>query len=247
MGRKELHMSISIFTLPNYKDMVHVNNELYLDSKAPSSTDDELMEFFPIWEKLTTGRFPGENMNFQRKISNKEYSMYPIVFISSAVWPDGHAYTTVHIVQKQDQNLQNCKNYENRFIDRENGVIILEKTKFYNGAEEPQFKYWFYEKDDREKLPDEVLLSEFDTDEGVYYLNILPENGRSAKGYLSGEAIRSLVNKCTFADRLAIGCALIQWPQNWNFVVHDYYGQKFFKVTNEEAEEFIARNNLFVA
>ena len=266
-------MSISFFYLPSYKDMTHVSTECYLDGKACSCHGNELEEFKPIWQKIISGKFPGSIMKLKKRIRDEEYSLYPIVFISSEWWPavddkKAHGSTCVHIVQQQRQNLANCKSYENRYIDRETGVIILEKTEIHGDAKEPDFKYWFYEKDTRPELPKEILkeeFSEYRKNNGVYIciekLADLPVTSQGCEpvkvnmdeyenkyvkcsGYINGQYINKLVEENVSASSPIRGFKLIDCQSSWNFVISDYYGHKVFKVNNEDAMEFIKRNEL---
>jgi len=243
-------MSISIFTLPTYKDMTHVSEECYLKGKAPSCHGTELEDFLPIWRKLTYGKFPGALMNLKRKIYNKEYSMYPIVFITSDCWPKTGCYTKIHIVQKQNQNIEHCKTYEHRYIDREVGVIICETTVLHDDAKEPSFKYWFYEKDTRTELPEEILLEEFsevknhDSYHMVIKRFVTDEKYDTKTCYLSGDNIRNLFAKHMSLESIACSIAFIEWDDSWNFVLKDYYGEKMFRVETKDALAFFERNNI---
>lgn len=260
---------ISVFQLPNYKDMIHVSMECYLEGKAPSCHGTELEDFAPIWSKLTSGKFPGCIMKLNNRIRDEEYSMYPIVFINSEYWAaengaKAHGSTWVHIVSAQRQNLSNCKSYQHRYIDRETGVVILEKTKLHGDCKEPDYKYWFYEKDTRQPLPLDVLKETFTENGPGVCLTVkkfvdLPKTPLGCEpkkidmdeyehrytvfhGYLEGEHIRSLVKQHTFSDSRSIGCLLIEWQDSWNFVIHDEYGQSMFKVSTEDALAFIEQN-----
>ncbi len=249
-------MSISIFSLPHYKDMTHVPVSCYLEGKAGSCHGTELEDFLPVWTKLTSGKFPGHSMKLKRKIYKEEYHEYPIVFISSNYWPGtetgkAHGSTTVHIVQKQHQNIENCKTYEHRYIDRENGVIICEKTTLHDGAMEPDFKHWFYEKDTRPELPENILPADFSIERkpGAYFMEIKKfindEKYDIKKGYLGGECIHRLFQDYMCCPEPDIcGISFIEWDDSWNFVIHNYYGNKMFRVKTENAQEFFERNNI---
>lgn len=271
-------MSISIFYLPSYKDMVHVSEYCYLKGKAGSCHENELEEFLPIWKKLTSGKFPGSVMNLKKRILDAEYSMYPIVFITSEYWPaDGekkaHGSTCIHVVQKQNQNLKNCKSYDHRYIDRETGVIILEKTKLHDGVKEPDFKFWFYERDNRSALPKEVLKAKFTQVDIMknekadgYFLTIeklktLPDsltltgnycnmddyeyNYEKRYAYLQGEVVDWMMKEHTVSTSRTRSFSLIEWDDSWNFVVQDEFGSTMFKVSTEDALEFLTRNEVF--
>lgn len=264
-------MSISLFFLPEYKNLIHVSDYLYKKGKTSSCKEGELEEFLPIWRKMTTGRFPGSIMKLRRRILDSEYNEYPIVFIISEYWPKigdspAHGHTSVHIVQKQRQNLENIKTYKHRFIDRETGVIILDKTILHNGAKEPDYKYWFYERDNREMLPKEILEEEFSKNGPGYFTEIkrfseipaTPVMSQPVKvdmetyehkydstaGYLYGEKIDAFVRKHTFSYSSTYSCKLIEWDDSWNFVVQDEFGQAMFRVEEQEALKFLEKNNI---
>lgn len=271
-------MSISIFYLPYYKDMIHVTDQYYLSGKAPTCKENELEEFLPIWRKMISGKYPGSVMNLGKRILNKEYSMYPIVFLDSHYWPQTgetkpHGYTTVHVVQKQQQDLENCKSYDHKYIDRETGVIIFEKTTLHDGAVEPDYRYWFYEKDSRPKLPENILKESFQKVDIMkhekapgFFLTIekykeMPDYPEYEKhisdldacdysyekryGYLDGEHIRKMIKEKTFSKSFSQSCELIEWDDSWNFVIRDEFGSIMFRVEKKDAEEFLERNNLF--
>lgn len=273
------NMSIAIFTLPYYKDIIHVSEESYIKGKAPSCKEGELEEFLPIWRKLTRGQFSGSNMKLKKRIHDEEYSMYPIVFITSKYWAGDkntkpHGSTCIHIVQKQNQNLKHCKSFTNKYIDRETGVIILEQTVLHGDVTEPSYKFWFYEKDCRKKLPDEILKEDFiELDimkiksfplqkKPAFFLSIegfvdLPKSVLENKemdeyenkyekryGYLMGEHIEKLVAEHTFPKVYNHSCKLIQWSNGWNFVIQDDYGSSMFYVSDEQVEEFLTKNKL---
>ena len=248
-------MSITIFTLPTYKDMTHVSEESYLAGKACSCHGTELEDFLPVWRKLTCGKFPGSLMKLKKRIYDKEYSMYPIVFLTSECWPASETlpergYTTVHVVQKQNQNVKHCKSFDHKYIDREVGVIICEKTILHDGAKEPSFKYWLYEKDTRTELPSDILHENFSNERtpGSYHMVIkkfiTDEQYDIRIGYLSGDAIRNLIAKHLGSHPIAHGIKFIEWDYSWNFVIHDYFGDKMFKVNMEDALAFFERNNI---
>ena len=260
-------MSISIFTLPKYKSFKHASDEVYLNGKTDCSCKDgELEEFLPIWQKLTSGKFAGADMNLKGRILDEEYSMYPIVFITSDCWPriqGGTCSTTVHVVQKQDQNIASCKSFDHRYIDRDVGVIILEKTVFHDGATEPGFSKWFYEKDTREDLPKGILAGNFtkENNGGIFVwikkafkaplfkeksaLDQWDQQYEEEAGYLTGNAVTNFVNAHSSTESLSKSISLIQWQNCWNFVVGDNYGQQMFRVNNETVEAFFEQNNLF--
>ena len=260
-------MSISIFTLPKYKSFKLASDEIYLNGKTDCSCKDgELEEFLPIWQKLTSGKFAGAGMSLKKRILNKEYSKYPIVFITSDCWPqkqDGVCVTMVHIVQKQNQNIDHCKSFDHHYIDRDIGVIILEKTVPHNGATEPEFNNWFYEKDTRKDLPNGILTDNFTTEDtgGVFIwikkaaevpsseekisLNNWDSLYEEKTGYLTGDAVTGFVNAHSSTKSPTKSIRLIQWQSCWNFVVRDYYGQKMFRVDNDTVEAFFEKNNLF--
>lgn len=263
-------MGISIFYLPNYKDATHVSMDVYYKGACKNcNNESDLENFAPIWSKITSGKFPGSQMNLKKRIRDDEYSQYPIVFITSDYWPDmkdrkAHGSTCVFVVEKQSQNVANCKSYENRYIDREIGVIILEKTTIHDNAIEPNFMYWFYERDTRPLLPNEILLQEFSRDNKGYNLFIkkysdMPgskdpfyfeqpkvdldewENKYDEfRGYLFGVHIRELIKEHTSSSSPQISLHLIEWQDSWNFVIQDYFGQKMFKVPTAVANEFLA-------
>lgn len=255
-------MGISLFYLSAYKD-IRGCNTFYEKGRCDSCSDYEFEAFKPIWNKIRSGNFPGSQMKLKRRILDKEYSMYPIVFIDSHYWcPDevekGHGHTSIFIVQAQNQNVANCKSYENRFIDRELGVIILDKTTIHGKGVEPDYKNWFYERDTREDLPTDILSEEFSEKGPGIFLIIkkyaveeteidvyteIPYIRRA--GHLRGEHIANLVAKNTIGDESLVGCLLIQWQDSWNFVVYDNYGQKMYRVSNPDAEAFLERNNIF--
>lgn len=261
-------MSISIFHLPKYKSLDYTSVEFYRKGKTSSCKDRELEEFEPIWVKIACGSFPGGQCNFNRRILNDEYSMYPIVFIVSDVWAGKdnkkpHGTTCVHVVQKQDQNTANCRSYENRFIDRKLGVIVLEKTIFHDTNKEPAYRHWFYEKDERQELPEEILKETFSkSGKGIFLsiekwtnhpdaltpadLNEWDNKYVTDIGYLTGDKIKKFVRDNTLSDSPSVSCKLIEWQDSWNFVVCDYYGQKMFRVEKKQVEDFFAINNLFV-
>lgn len=270
-------MSISIFYLPYYKDMLRVWNGCYLKGKADSRQENELEEFLPIWEKLTAGNFFSSLMKLKKRIVDEEYSMYPIVFLTSEYWPadkdtKAHGSTCVHVVQKQNQNLAHCKSFDHHYIDRNAGVIILEKTTVHGDAKEPDYKHWFYDRDDRKALPKEVLKEKF-TQVNImknekapgYFLTIeklktLPEKlvlfGRHYNvedyensyekwyGYLQGDVVDQLMKEYTFSSSRSRNFMLIEWDDSWNFVVQDEFGHTMFKVSTVDAMEFLARNNI---
>jgi len=249
-------MGISLFYLPAYKDMRNVPKEHYLQGKAPTCTETGLEDFFPVWQKLTSGKFPGSQMKLKRKIYDKEYRMYPIVFITSECWPETKEHkaisrTSVHIVETQNQNIENCKTYDHRYIDREIGLIICEKTILHDGAIEPPFKHWFYEKDTREDLPLSILSENFSftaDNSNSFPIQIkkfiTDEEFDSRFGYLTGNEIENLFKDHMGTNSIVCSIRLIEWDDSWNFVLHDYYGDKMFKVKPEDALAFLERNNI---
>lgn len=249
-------MGISLFYLPAYKNMTHASQDCFLRGKAPSCHGTQLEDFLPIWEKLTSGKFSGSQMKLKKKIYDKEYRMYPIIFITSECWPEtkdrsATSNTFVHIVETQNQNIEHCKSFEHRYIDREVGVIILEKTILHENAKEPVFKNWFYEKDTREDLPENILFENFSfvTDNpGSYPMQIkkfiTDETFDCRYGYLSGEAIQKLFKDYMGENPIVCDIRFIEWDDSWNFVLHNYYGDKMFKVNTKDALAFLERNNI---
>ena len=260
-------MSISIFTLPKYKSFKFASDELYLNGKTSCSCKDgELEDFLPIWQKLISGPFAGAGMGLKKRILDEEYSKYPIVFITSDCWPrvqGGICSTMVHVVQKQNQNIDNCKSFDYHYINRDIGVIILEKTVLHNGATEPEFKTWFYEKDTRENLPNGILTNNFSTENngGIitwikkfseaplvkenYVLDFWENQYEEETGYLTGDAVTDFVNANSSTKSPTKSIRLTQWQGCWNFAVHDYFGYKMFRVDNKTVEAFFEQNNLF--
>ena len=96
-------------------------------------------------------------------------------FFSVCRWPerngDGkpHGYTEFFIVETQNQNIKNIKTFEHRYIDREVGVIICEKTELYEGAVEPNYRHWFYEKDNRQIISTEIFKGYNEEKDGIYF------------------------------------------------------------------------------
>lgn len=273
-------MSISIFYLPRYKTLKYNEfyKELYLKGKAVSCKEGELEEFLPIWLKFLQGSYPGNLMNFKRRIRKDEYNKYPIIFITSDYWgatedSNAHGSTNVHICAVQTNTpkewYEHLETFDNRLIDRETGVIVLEKTIIHGNVKEPNFKNWVCEKDQRMELPDNILKDDFfqidimKNKKGPgYFLSIeaykpfpnffsvceVPEGYDNSYvkryGYLSGPNIEEFVKKYTFSSANSKSLELIEWDNSWNFVVEDEFGQSMFKVDKAKAKEFFERNEI---
>lgn len=273
-------MSISIFYLPGYKTLKNNEfyEELYLKGRTASCKEGELEEFFPIWKKFIQGRYPGQFMNLKRRIRKDEYNKYPIIFITSDYWgttedSDAHGSTCVQICAVQSNTpkewYEHLETFDNRLIDRETGVIVLEKTIIHGNVKEPDFKNWVCEKDQRRELPDSILKDDFTQvdimkNEKVpgYFLSIeaykpfpknisvceVPEGYDNSYvkryGYLSGPNIEEFVKKYTFSSANSKSLELIEWDNSWNFVVEDEFGQSMFKVDKAKAKEFFERNEI---
>lgn len=248
-------MSISIFYLPEYKDM-RVSKYLYMKGKCGSCTLEELEKHLPIWEKMSGGKFAGSGLNLKRCVRHDEYSKYPCVFITSEYWPatenkKAHGSTCVHFVQRQHQNIENCLSYENSFVDREVGVVILEKTILHDGAKEPNFGFWFYDKDNRPNLPKEILEETFlkEKVDSSYFLSIekLVDDNKYEKecGYLKGNKIKALFDKYLgTTSAYTRGIKLIEWQSDWNFVLSYEFGQTMLKVSKEDVLAFFEKNGI---
>ena len=265
-------MGIAIGFLPEYKSFRGTAGSFYDEHKAPGKGFNEraFEEFRPIWEKLIADadKFAGSRLNLKRRILDREYSEYPIVFIWSKRWPemngDGkpHGYTEFFVVDTQNQNIKNIKTFEHRYIDREVGVIICEKTELYDGAVEPNYRHWFYEKDNRQRISTEILKGYNEEKDGIYFtiekLKELPKeypgwetkspvnmedyenNYVKRHGYLKvNDELEQLIKNSLCSERLCISARLIEWDDSWSFVLKDYYGQKLFRVETRDALQFI--------
>ena len=111
-----------------YGDFRDLNCVGDYDTSGPGNiSKEEKEELRPIWEM-----FIGGKLNLAKKrILNDEYLALPKIFIHHYVF-ETNQYTTYSIVKGSSKGgnmyVEHCKGYENKFIDREQGVIVLEKT-----------------------------------------------------------------------------------------------------------------------
>lgn len=209
-------MAISIFYTPYYKDLTHISDDVFIKGRCNTCSEDEFEMGLFLFRKIVNGKFPGSQLKLKKRITNDEYSKYSIVFITSRWFSrEEKGFSNVMFVQAQSQNLENCKSYEHKYIDREIGVIILEKTEINSFNDEPSYKHWFYEKDIREELPEGILEDiSFSTDaetRGVWAeikkLKPLPDENSNNEAYdyaydtiigkISGEAAQKLLKEHT--------------------------------------------------
>lgn len=83
-----------------------------------------------IWEQFITGKL---NLKEQRIQNNEYFDCYKI-FITHHV-SDMNCYTTYSIINKTKEKvsgyLEHCKGFDRKFIDRDNNVLVMEKTTSY--------------------------------------------------------------------------------------------------------------------
>lgn len=111
-----------------YGDYMDLNCVGDYDTSGPDHISlEEKEELRPVWEM-----FIGGNLNLVKgRIKYEEYLELPKIFVHHYVF-ETNQYTTYSIVKGKsragDMYVQHCKSFENRFIDREQGVLLLEKT-----------------------------------------------------------------------------------------------------------------------
>lgn len=106
----------------DYKDLNYIG-----DYGNENVSDEETKQLKPFWDMFINGK-----LNLKKsRIKNDEYMKHIKIFIVHHVF-ENNEYTTYSIVKAVDgasYYREHCKSYDTKFIDRENGVIVLEKTQ----------------------------------------------------------------------------------------------------------------------
>lgn len=103
----------------DYKDLNHVR-ETIPEVHRPNNDKEVLL---PLWEKFKSG----ENSLKEARISNDDLCRMPKIVIRNQVY-ENNEYTTYALAQGNDStaSLSHFKSFPNKFIDKENGFIVLE-------------------------------------------------------------------------------------------------------------------------
>lgn len=109
----------------DYKDLNYVMS--YQQGKESSNSIEEIKELKPYWDMFINGRL---NL-VECRIKGNEYLEYIKIFICHSVFEE-HEYTKYCIKGKTNAGsdyINHCKGYDRKFIDREKGIIIMERTE----------------------------------------------------------------------------------------------------------------------
>lgn len=106
----------------DYKDLNYIG-----DYGKEDVSDEETKQLMPFWNMFINGKLKLK----KSRIKNNEYMKYIKIFIDHHVFKNNE-YTTYSIVKAVNSAScysEHCKSYNRKFIDHENGVIVLEKTQ----------------------------------------------------------------------------------------------------------------------
>lgn len=148
----------------DYKDLNFVSDRIAPDDERFKRDTPELI---PIWEKFKSG-----NVFLEKgKVSDDELHMLPKIIIRNKVFRENE-YTTYTLVRGNGNklSLSHFKEFSDKFIDRENGFIVLEADE--NTGEKPKNLeevkareiawekkiFDFFEKDNSD-LDEEIIVS----------------------------------------------------------------------------------------
>lgn len=116
----------------DYKDLNHVAK--YENGKPDSTSVEEMEELRPYWNMFINGKL---NLT-EGRIKNEEYLENVKIFIHHSIF-EKNEYTTYSIAKPEvggSEHISHCKSHDRKFIDRKNGVIIMESTEVKGKAPE---------------------------------------------------------------------------------------------------------------
>lgn len=109
----------------DYRDLNHVRD--YESGKPDNVSIEEMEELKPFWDMFINGKL---NLT-EGRIKNNEYLENVKIFIHHYIF-EKNEYTTYSIVKAEgggSEYIVHCKCHDRKFIDRENGVVIMESTE----------------------------------------------------------------------------------------------------------------------
>ena len=109
----------------DYKDLNHVAK--YENGKPDSTSVEEMEELRPYWNMFINGKL---NLT-EGRIKDNEYLENVNIFIRHSIF-EKNEYTTYSIVKPEvggSKHISHCKSHDRKFIDRKNGVVIMESTE----------------------------------------------------------------------------------------------------------------------
>jgi len=108
----------------DYKDLNCVND--VLTTLKDGIRPGDIEELMPLWHKLKSG----EANLVQKRLTDDEICRMPKIVITNSVFEETQ-YTSYVLVRGTDDRtaLSHYKGFPNKFIDKENGFIVLEKDE----------------------------------------------------------------------------------------------------------------------
>ena len=110
----------------DYRDLNYIGT--YESGKPDNVSVEEMEELKPFWDMFVNGKL---NLT-EGRIKDNEYLENVKIFIHHKIF-EKNEYTTYSIVKAESgggsEYIAHCKNHDRKFIDRENGVVIMESTE----------------------------------------------------------------------------------------------------------------------
>lgn len=109
----------------DYRDLNHIAS--YENGKPDNVSIEEMEGLRPFWDMFINGKL---NLT-EGRIKNNEYLENVKIFIHHCIF-EKNEYTTYSIVKAEgggSEYVVYCKSHDRKFIDRDNGVVIMESTE----------------------------------------------------------------------------------------------------------------------